>query len=1300
MNQTIERFDEHLLFALERRYLDVVDPARLELAVNPVLESFDYRSHLRMIRLDEISYEGSNRQGLHLFHIQNVLAAMKDDSHKLISVVRSDGNQAALYYGLARQFNSSAAITTHEYARMLEATMHGNFLGARFTRLSADDTWDQVIAPLTEYDHISAFPGIPSLRTRESEAPYVQGIDRFMEGMRGEDYCLITIAEPIMLPEIDGMIGSLFDLGSIIHAQVRRTIQGMEGMSDAINLSMFGYSGEGGAVTEGTTNTDGTSSTEGRSATVTAGTARTATSGSTQTRTHSRTGTETHIGTGSIITGGFGGAGGTVGGVLGALFGGPVGASVGALIGGGAGAMLGKAGAWLTGAPLSRSDTSSFGESNSFSEGKSFTESLAQAATKSNAFTRSSSFTRSLANTSSTMFGQGGTIGYARNWNRSTTIGREELNKMAEHCEKLTDAYIRRLQKGKNLGFWNVGVYLLTRNKYTQLRANGLLRACFSGDDTHWEPVRSVAVNTEALGQYLLNFNNPRYNLFLYGEETRTVEQAVSMGSRLKAYAARIGQSVGNVLGLLEKADPREQMRVLEEIRRCPADFSREAIDQAWAQIRAVQLGHPLGPALGGVSTPLNTEELSIIMNVPRQEVQGVTIRPATAFGVNYILPDAADSIRLGRVVHKRTPLDAMPYLLPRHLLQKHLFVCGVTGSGKTNTCMGLLHSFGLPFMVIEPAKTEYRRLLATLPKLHIFTLGSETVSPFRINPFEFCPGANLLTHVDTLKSVFSAAFPMYAAMPYILEEAIIEVYQDKGWDLATSGNAYLDGADGSAAPDGRFYDFLPTLQDLYEKIDDVVHRKQYAQEQTLNYSAALKARISSLLTGSKGLMLNTRRSTPMAELLQSPVVLELRHIGDDEEKCFLMGLILAAIYEHREHYGQPGAPLQHVLLIEEAHRLLRRVPEYVSPEVGNTRGKAVETFANVISEIRTFGQGLVVVDQIPSKLTPDVIKNTNMKIVHRTLAQDDRAYVGATMNLNEAQSRELSLLEVGQAVIHREGMDKAFLVQMDAFGPAPDLNLRDQAVQDAMRPFHQAHAFVFRRLAGFEKHADIPSAYARMDFRTLNPDIYFSTMGAFVAMLMDGLAALPTLHDNLNRLIARHTRNSTPLAQTCQVIHCAARLFTELNAKYAGAYDRCLAMHQGFIDLWFDTVPALSAEHTGRLDAATRTAMIHRLREDMRYLRQDDNLTIPFFAYYLNRLDAQTPAHLAATWRNEPQDMANLDTFLREVVRRLLCGATLDEAAESTLACDLLRMVFWNDARRGEILKGYQEYRGAMSNE
>lgn len=1179
--QMLPAFDEVLLFSLERRYLEFSNVERLEMTTDPLQREWDYKTHLRMMKVEEVSYEGDVCAGLHLLNMQNVLAAMKDDSQNVVSVIHSSREKTSLYYGLSKRINVESDVSTHEYADVLRQTMHGNFLGVKMRSLTAEETFDEVLMPMGSCRDIRAFPGIPSLRLKDPQGPYVQGIDRFIEGMRGEEYCLVTIAEPISLATVDAVIKNLFDLSSEIHSQVKATIQKMKGSSDTVNVGMFGMSGSSEGQTQSESFTDG----------------------------------ETTMGPGGVLQPLGGSLGGLLGGAIGIL-GGPIGIMIGGTVGNALGTGLGSLGAWLTGSPLNRSQ----------------------------------SFTRSVANTIGRMTGLGGQGGYARSWNRSQAVTQEVLNKTAEYCEKLCDAYIERLQAGKNLGLWNVGVYLLTDSRYTQLRAQGLLRAAFSGDTTYWEPMRTVPLNNKAIAQYIMNFNNPKYDLFLYGEEKGRVREAVTFGQKLKEYAAKIGTPVVTLLDRLNRGGG-DVARMLNEIRRCPGNYSKEVVERAWGEIKKAELGHPFGDVMGGVSTPLNTEELSIIMNVPRQEVQGITIREAAPFGVNYVPEHEVEEVRLGRVVHKRMPMDDIPYVIPCSLFKKHAFVCGVTGSGKTNTCMALLCGLNLPFLVVEPAKTEYRQMLNLIPNLKVFTLGSETVSPFRINPFEFTPGSELLTHIDSIKAVFNAAFPMYASMPYILEEAIIEIYRDKGWDLAMTTNRYLDDLHSP-----EFFDYIPTLQDLYNKIGPIVKRKAYAQEQTENIQAALMARLSSLLTGSKGLMLNTKRSTPLSQLLAEPVLLELKNIGDDDEKCFIMGLILASIYQYRENSGGLGSDLKHVLLFEEAHRLLRRTPEFVSPEIGNSRGKAVETFTNVISEIREYGQGVVIVDQIPSKLTPDVVKNTNIKIIHRTLAQDDREYVGSTMNLTEAQDRELCLLEVGRAVVHREGMDKAFLVQIDPV-KGKLKHITNEMVHEHMKGFVKT----VPRCYGLEKKPGLAEAFNREDFRRQSPNLLGCMAAALLALMTEGPSAMGAVNVTFNGLLKHDLGVSGGLREDCHAVYNANLLFERLQEKFSGNYRACIHVQRFFIDAWFgETIDVEKfrqaiAEFTNVAEGEDPCVGVLQWIVSVKDFRHSNTGAI------VNLVFAETV------------NFGELDRLLREVLYSILCGHTLPKSAENAMLMVLL---------------------------
>ena len=170
-----------------------------------------------------------------------------------------------------------------------------------------------------------------------------------------------------------------------------------------------------------------------------------------------------------------------------------------------------------------------------------------------------------------------------------------------------------------------------------------------------------------------------------------------------------------------------------------------------------------------------------------------------------------------------------------------------------------------------------------------------------------------------------------------------------------------------------------------------------------------------------------------MAELLDGPAVLEMNAIGDDEQKAFFIGLILLMLYEHYLALGvQTGrVALKHVTVIEEAHRLLQNVSQEQSPDFANPRGKAVQTFSNIIAEIRAYGEGFIIVEQSPVKLTPDVLKNTNLKLIHRVISGDDRDALTGAMPLDERQQHVLVGLPKGQVVAFTSGMDRPVLLRV-----------------------------------------------------------------------------------------------------------------------------------------------------------------------------------------------------------------------------------------------------------------------------
>jgi len=423
-------------------------------------------------------------------------------------------------------------------------------------------------------------------------------------------------------------------------------------------------------------------------------------------------------------------------------------------------------------------------------------------------------------------------------------------------------------------------------------------------------------------------------------------------------------------------------------------------------------------------ATWLNTQELSLIAGLPSMELPGLKIRKSVAFALNTSeIRGDGTLLKLGKIIQHGRLLPNKSVNLPCSELSRHVFITGVTGAGKTTTCMKILLESKLPFLVIEPAKTEYRALYKLDNGIEYYTLGREDLTPFRLNPFELVSNKeNLASHIATLNATMAAAFPMEAAMPFIVEEAIINAYKQKGWDIHSGVNFFADDpfADGANA--------WPTFSDMITELDNVIKSKRMGKEFEDKYRGSLVARFTNLTVGTKGRMLNTRHSLDFDQLLDKRVVIELDELKDEQDKALFMGLIISRLAECMKHRHSLQPSFQHLTLIEEAHRLLSK------PEPGDAGAKrmGVNMFANLLAEVRKYGEGLIIADQIPNKLVSDVIKNTNIKIVHRLFAADDRNTIGDAMGLSDEQKDFLPLLQPGETVIYCGGWHAPVLVKID----------------------------------------------------------------------------------------------------------------------------------------------------------------------------------------------------------------------------------------------------------------------------
>jgi DNA helicase HerA-like ATPase len=418
-----------------------------------------------------------------------------------------------------------------------------------------------------------------------------------------------------------------------------------------------------------------------------------------------------------------------------------------------------------------------------------------------------------------------------------------------------------------------------------------------------------------------------------------------------------------------------------------------------------------------------STQLVAALARPPVREIAGVRFVMRPEFDVTPESPDTG--VGLGRVLD-RNRRDVGPISLPLSSLNRHTFVCGATGSGKSQTVRSLLaaaSAAGLPWLVVEPAKAEYRLMAARLPDAEVVTIrpGDAEAIAAGINPLEPATGPDgrpfpLQTHADLVRALFLAAFEADEPFPQVLAAALTRCYERLGWDLAL-GEPTAPGT----AP--RY----PTLADLQATAEQVVEEIGYGQEITDNVRGFIRVRLSSLRLGTTGRFFEGGHPIDFDALLARNVVLEIEDVGDDRDKAFLMGTVLVRLVEHLRLRQRRGAPsgLRHLSVFEEAHRLLRR------SEQAGPASHAVETFASLLAEIRAYGEGLIVAEQIPSKLVPDVIKNTAVKIVHRLPAKDDRDAVGATMNITEAQSQFLVTLTPGEGAVFTDGMDYPHLVRM-----------------------------------------------------------------------------------------------------------------------------------------------------------------------------------------------------------------------------------------------------------------------------
>lgn len=446
-------------------------------------------------------------------------------------------------------------------------------------------------------------------------------------------------------------------------------------------------------------------------------------------------------------------------------------------------------------------------------------------------------------------------------------------------------------------------------------------------------------------------------------------------------------------------------------------------------------------PAAVTPAAVLSGKELAKALNFPQKSVCGLPVMKVTSFGREVLsVSNAVRDLRLGSTYHMHQT-EHTDISLNRQSLTAHTFITGSTGAGKSNTIYHMLDELtrdgSVKFMVIEPAKGEYKDVFGGRSDVQVYSTNPRKAKLLRINPFAFpVDEISVQEHLDRLVEIFNVCWPMYAAMPAILKDACERAYAAAGWDIAASINWKQENS-------------FPCFADVLEQIKKVLEESAYSADNKSDYTGALVTRIRSLTTGIYGQVFTNDTAAALfgEKLFDENVIVDLSRVGSTETKSLIMGLLVMQMQEYRMSSAkEANSALKHITVLEEAHNILKRTSTEQSAESANLAGKSVEMLSNAIAEMRTYGEGFIIADQAPGLLDMAAIRNTNTKIIMRLPDEEDRKLVGKAAGLNDDQIVELSKLPTGVAAVYQNDWIEPVLCKIPRFENAQPLKYTPEA--------------------------------------------------------------------------------------------------------------------------------------------------------------------------------------------------------------------------------------------------------------
>jgi len=932
-------------------------------------KEFDDAHNIRYINITKWV---TDKKENNLEKLVNVYAVLSNDDCNIALVFDRKQNTTNVYLAVVNNRNSKSSTDVDNYKDQIVEAIRGNFPGAEWKEEGLG------VLPCFNEDKKYSVATASNIPAEKSEKFISQTIEKLIDGIvpetKKKEYTIILLATPILDVEDRKIKLGEFYSGLAPYASWSTNFQRTENesvsSSATVGVNVGASAGIQNGVNTAITESQGTSDSSARSDTESA--SDTDTTGDSYTESNTQSSSEGTSETNTDTSGHSNSIGG--GTSTGIDFG--VETKVEANFNQGWNSSTAKSLGKTAVETIAKGTAKTLSDSTSRTVGTAVANTLGRAVTNSIAATNGA--------TKSVGFGANIGANFARSSTTTVMLGKNEgitqnfTNFNIHYALEMLKGQMKRFEQSTALGMWDFAAYVISEDPNVANNVAHSYLALTLGEDSY---MSKSAINTWR------------------GNVEDEAGQAKEITEYIKTLRHPVFGLNPAVVGKIE--DNEVKLEVDEE-----TEFI-------------------VYPPIVTATTSLSGKELAYSLNFPQKSVAGLPVLECVEFGRNVVTYDdvyrGESEIKLGRVFHMNR-MENTEVALSKQSLASHTFITGSTGSGKSNTVYQMIERArkqGVKFLVVEPAKGEYKNVFGHRNDVTVLGTNPLVSQLLRINPFSFPTNIHVLEHMDRLVEIFNVCWPMYAAMPAVLKSAVEKSYVDCGWDLVKSQNKYDD-------------ELYPTFADVARNVKSIIDSSEYDAENKGAYKGSLLTRLESLCNGING-MIFVSDEISAAQLFDENVIVDLSRVGSSETKSLIMGMMVLKLQEYRMSQANGmNAELKHITVLEEAHNLLRRTSSERSSEGSNLLGKSVEMLSNAIAEMRTYGEGFIIVDQAPGLMDMSVIRNTNTKIILRLPDQTDRELVGRAANLSDDQITELAKLPCGVGAVYQNEWVQPVLCKID----------------------------------------------------------------------------------------------------------------------------------------------------------------------------------------------------------------------------------------------------------------------------